>query len=157
MGLKASKKWPQASKRYKSCLPKGGGWIGVCKSTNPLWFINQICHSIFALNPKCGQKYYFELPAKSKILAQKIDESAICCNCRTQKSVKILLWIQNQGKNIFKIRQSIRLFTLLPKDKLNEFKFFFKPCKICPWQPNFKIRNILHLICRLNLSGPIPP
>ena len=128
MGLKASKKWPQASKRYKSCLPKGGGWIGVCKSTNPLWFINQICHSIFALNPKSGQKYYFELHAKSKIPAQKIDESTICCNWRTQKSVKILLWIQNPGKNIFKFRQSVHLFTPLPKDKL-EFKFFSSPVK----------------------------
>ena len=100
MGLKTRKKWPQASKRYKSCLPKGGGWIGVCKSTNPLWFIYQICRSIFALNPKSGQKYYFELHTKSKIPAQKIDESAIYCNFRTQKSVKILLWIQNPGKNI---------------------------------------------------------
>ena len=39
---------------------------------------------------------------KSKIQAQKVDESAICCNCRIQKSVKISLWIQNPDKNIFK-------------------------------------------------------
>ena len=35
-----------------------GGWIRVCKSTDPLWFINEICSSIFALNPKSRQKYF---------------------------------------------------------------------------------------------------
>ena len=33
-----------------------GGWIGVCKSANPLWFINQIRPSIIAVNPKSRQK-----------------------------------------------------------------------------------------------------
>ena len=42
-----------------------------------------------------------------------MDEFAIRCSCRIRKSVKILLWIQNPGKNIFKICQSICLFTSL--------------------------------------------
>ena len=46
---------------------------------------------------------------KSKIQAQKVDESAIGCNCRIQKSVKISLWIQNPDKNIFKKFPPIRL------------------------------------------------
>ena len=35
-----------------------GGWKGVYKSTDPLWFINQICPSSFTLNWKSGQKYF---------------------------------------------------------------------------------------------------
>ena len=35
-----------------------GGWIGVCKSANPLWFINQIRPSIIAVNPKSRQKNF---------------------------------------------------------------------------------------------------
>ena len=47
---------------------------------------------------------------KSKIQAQKVDESAICCNyCRIQKSVKISLWIPNPDKDIFKNFPPIRL------------------------------------------------
>ena len=34
------------------------GWIGVCKSADPLWFIPHIRPSTFALNPKSGQKYF---------------------------------------------------------------------------------------------------
>ena len=40
----------------------------------------------------------FVLHAKSKIRAQKIDESAFRCSCRIRKSVKITLWIRNPGK-----------------------------------------------------------
>ena len=36
-------------------VPLRGGWIGVCKSTDLLWFVYQICPSIFALNPKSRQ------------------------------------------------------------------------------------------------------
>ena len=37
----------------------GGGWIGVCKSTDPLLlFIHQIRPSTLSLNPKSGQKYF---------------------------------------------------------------------------------------------------
>ena len=32
-----------------------GGWIRVCKFTDLLWFINEICSSIFALNPNPGK------------------------------------------------------------------------------------------------------
>ena len=53
------------------------------------------------------------LHAKSKIWVQKMDEFAIHCSCRIRKSVKMSLWIRNPGKNIFKIRWSIRLFTPL--------------------------------------------
>ena len=41
----------------------------------------------------------------SKIRAQKLDECAFRCSCRIRKPVKILLWIRNPGKNIFKIRR----------------------------------------------------
>ena len=51
------------------------------------------------------------LHTMSKIRAPKIDESAICCNCRIRKSVKILLWIRNSSKNIFKISRSVRRST----------------------------------------------
>ena len=51
----------------------------------------------------------FLLHAKSKIRAQKVDESAILR--RMGKSVEISLWIRNPGKNIFKIRRSVRLVT----------------------------------------------
>ena len=34
------------------------GWLGVCKSADPLWFIHHIRPSTFALNPKSGQKYF---------------------------------------------------------------------------------------------------
>ena len=37
---------------------EGAGWIGVCKSADPLWFIHHIRPSTFALNPKSGQKYF---------------------------------------------------------------------------------------------------
>ena len=86
-----------------------GGWIGVCKSANPLWFINQIRPSIIAVNPKSRQKN-FNYTQRPKSGSKKIYESAIHCDCRIQKSIKISLWIWNPGKNIFKIRQSIRLF-----------------------------------------------
>ena len=36
-------------------VPLRGGWIGVCKSADLLWFVNQIRPSIFALNPKSRQ------------------------------------------------------------------------------------------------------
>ena len=55
----------------------------------------------FTQNPKSGPKKW------------KMNESAIRCNCRIRKSVKILLWIRNPGKtgkDIFKIRRSVRLF-----------------------------------------------
>ena len=57
----------------------------------------------------------FVLHAKSKIQAQKIDDTAFHCSCRIQKSVNISLWIRNPSKNIFKIRRSVRLFTPLFK------------------------------------------
>lgn len=59
--------------------------------------------------------------AKSKIRAQKLDVSAICCNCWIWKSVKILLRIWNLGKNIFKIHRSIGLFTSLKKGQATHF------------------------------------
>ena len=64
----------------------------------------------------------FVLHAKSKIRAQKIDESAFRCSCRIRKSVKISLWIRNPCKNISKIRRSVRLFTPL---NLRWMKTFF--------------------------------
>ena len=36
----------------------GGGWIGVHKSADPLWFSNQIRPSIIAVNPKSRQKNF---------------------------------------------------------------------------------------------------
>ena len=36
-------------------VPLRGRWIGVCKSADLLWFVYQICPSIFALNPKSRQ------------------------------------------------------------------------------------------------------
>ena len=87
---------------------RGGGWIGVCKSADSLWFINQICPSIIAVNPKSRQKIL--ITRKSQNPGPKIYESAIHCHCRIQKSIKIWLWIWNPGKTIFKILQSIRLF-----------------------------------------------
>ena len=100
---------------FHSCKMYSGGWMGVCKSTDPLWFNNQICPAIFDLNQNSGQKILFliSIHAKSKIWAQKIDESAIRCNCRIRRSIKISLWIWNPGKNIFKIHQSVRLLTPL--------------------------------------------
>ena len=62
------------------------------------------------------------LHAKSKIRAQNIDESAIRCNCRIRKSVKIILSIRNPGKNIFKLRRSVRLFTPLNKGALTKYR-----------------------------------
>ena len=53
------------------------------------------------------------LPAKSKIRAQKMAESAIRWNYRIRESVKISLWIRNPGKNISKICRSVHLFTPL--------------------------------------------
>lgn len=53
------------------------------------------------------------LQAKSKIRAQKMDETTIRCNCRICKCVKILLWIWNPGEIIFKICWSADLFTPL--------------------------------------------
>ena len=47
---------------------------------------------------------------KVQNLGPKIYESTIHCDCRIQKSIKMSLWIWHPGKNIFKIRQSIRLF-----------------------------------------------
>ena len=55
----------------------------------------------FTQNPKSGPKKWM------------MNESAIRCNCRIRKSVKILLWIRNPGKtgkDIFKIHRSVRLF-----------------------------------------------
>ena len=78
------------------------GWIGVCKSALNFRPESEIRAKIFVLH------------AKSKIRAQKnINESAFCCSCRILKSVRISLWIRNPGKNIFKIRRSVRLFTRL--------------------------------------------
>ena len=89
-----------------------GGWKRVCKSTDPLWFINEIYSSIFALNPKSRQKY-FNYMQSPKSAPNVTDESAIRCNCRIRKSVKISLWMRNPGQNIFKIHQSIHLCTPL--------------------------------------------
>ena len=86
--------------------------VYVCKSSDTLWFINQIRPLKFHLNLKSGEKYFYYMQ-KSKIWAQKMDEFAIHCSCRIRKSVKISLWIRNPGRNIFKIRRSIRLFTSL--------------------------------------------
>ena len=92
---------------------EGGGWIGVYKSADPLWFINQIRLKI---SPESEiRAKILLLHAKSKIRAPKLDESEIRCNCRIWKSVKISFWIRNPGKKIFKIRRSVRLFTPLLK------------------------------------------
>ena len=84
-------------------------WLVAWCMTNPPFRFRP---SIFALTTELRAKI-FELHAKSKIWAQKIDESSIRWNCRIRKSVKISPWIRNLGKNIFKIRRSVRLFTPL--------------------------------------------
>ena len=79
------------------------GWIRVCKSPDTLWFTYQInlllkFHSESEIRANIILKH-----AKSKIWANEMDKSAIRCNCWICKSVKILLWIQNSDKNVFKI------------------------------------------------------
>ena len=58
--------WGNLSTEFSLWGGGGGGWMGVCKSADPLWFINQIRPSIIALNPKSRQK-----SPKSKIWVQK--------------------------------------------------------------------------------------
>ena len=78
------------------------GWIGVCKSADPLWYIHHIRPSTFALNPKSGQKYFNY--AQSPKSGPKKLMNPQPCNRRIRKSVKISLWIRNLGKNSFKLR-----------------------------------------------------
>ena len=90
-----------------------GGWIRVCKSPDTLWFTYQInlllkFHSESEIRANIILKH-----AKSKIWANEMDKSAIRCNCWICKSVKILLWIQNSDKNVFKIHPSVGPFTPL--------------------------------------------
>ena len=103
------------ARREMMWVIQGGGWIGVCKSVDPLWLINQI-HPYSNFRPESEiRAKIFVLHAKSKIRAQEIDDAAFRCSCRIQKSVNISLWIRDPGKNIFKIRWSVRLFTPLFK------------------------------------------
>ena len=73
------------------------------------WFIDQSAAKILPASEIRAKTLL--LPAKSKIRAQKMAESAIRWNYRIRESVKISLWIRNPGKNIFKIRRSVHLFT----------------------------------------------
>ena len=68
---------------------QGGGWIGVCKSADPLWFINQI-------RPYIKFSPWIRNPGKKNFITQKVqnpgpkkDKSANRCFCRIRKSVKI--------------------------------------------------------------------
>ena len=102
----------QKSCRKKCTVHYGGGWIGVCKSADPLWFIDLLTKSAAKILPASEiRAKTLLLPAKSKIRAQKMAESAIRWNYRIRESVKISLWIRNPGKNILKIRRSVHLFT----------------------------------------------
>ena len=49
--------WTHSSRLHVWANGQGRGWIGVCKSADQLWFVNQICPSIFALNTQSSQKY----------------------------------------------------------------------------------------------------
>ena len=103
--------WTRSSRLHVWANGQGRGWIGVCKSSNPLWFIYQICPSSFALKTQSWQNIWIKHQVWN--LAQTMDESANRCNCRIRKSVTISLWIRNPGKNIFKIRRSVCLYTPL--------------------------------------------
>ena len=104
----------QKSCRKKCTVHYGGGWIGVWKSADPLWFIDLLTKSAAKILPASEiRAKTLLLPAKSKIRAQKMAESAIRWNYRIRESVKISLWIRNPGKNISKIRRSVHLFTPL--------------------------------------------
>ena len=92
-----------------STFSSGGGWIGYA---NPSIRYDLLTKS--AVKSEIRAKI-FVLHAMSKIRAQKIYESAFRCSCRIRKPVKISLWIRNPGKNIFKIRRSVRLFTPVPQ------------------------------------------
>ena len=89
----------------------------------------QIRPSVFALNPKSGQKNIL-LHIKSKIRAQKIDESAIHCNCRIRKSVKILFESEIRAKIFSK---SSEPFAYSPASSL--------------WGNNMKANNPCFLCC----------
>ena len=56
-----------------------GGWKGLCKSADLLWFINQICPSIFTLNQKSGQKYfnYMQSPKSTPKKLMNLQSAAI--------------------------------------------------------------------------------
>ena len=85
-----------------------------CVKANPLIRCDLLTESAIKILPESEiwAKIHL-LHAKSKFCSQKMDEFAIHCSCRIRKSVKISLWIRNPGKNIFKIRRSICLFTSL--------------------------------------------
>ena len=68
---------------------------------------------------------YFNYTQSPNSGPPKIDELAIHPNCRIQKSVNISLWIRNPGKNIFKIRRSVRHFTLYSPASLRKLGAFF--------------------------------
>lgn len=100
----------------RKTVEEGGGWIGECKSADPLWFITQILRQNFVLKPKSQQKYFMTCKVQNPTPQpprKKNDESVIHCNWRISRSVKSLLWIRNSSKNTFKTRRSVGLFNPL--------------------------------------------
>ena len=101
--------------RGSTVISSRGGWIGGCKSTNLLWFINQICRENFAWIRNSGKNILI-IPKVQNLGPKKWMNLQYC---RIRKSLKISLWIRNLGKNSFKIRQSVCLFTPLVPDSLH--------------------------------------